>query len=154
MAAPVARGSRARLTPRAAWKTQPSVSSTTRAVMETANAVAASAAPRASQRSCSRSSPRARRNRSSNDTAPTTSPARTSRAPTGKMAAPTPCSRAATPSGFLISGYSGDSGRGCSTEARKATTTPAAVTLAHQRQRGDGRVPVGESRRMKPVQDR
>ena len=58
------------------------------------------------------------------------------------------------PSGFLISGYSGYSGRGCSTEVGKAATSPAAVILAHQRQRGDGRVPVGESRRMKPVQDR
>jgi hypothetical protein len=33
-------------------------------------------------------------------------------------------------------------------------TSPATVILAHQRQRGDGSVPVGESSRMKPVQDR
>jgi hypothetical protein len=77
-----------------------------------------------------------------------------SRAPTGKAAVSGPSARAATPSGFPVSGYSGYSGIGCSAEVRKATTSAATWALAHQRQRGDGSFPVGVSSRTKPVRER
>jgi hypothetical protein len=96
----------------------------------------------------------ARRNRDSSDTAPAISPARVSRTPTGKAAVSGPFARAATPSGFPISGYSGYSGIGANAEVRKATTSAATWTLAHQRQRGDGNFPVGASSRTKPVRER
>jgi hypothetical protein len=50
--------------------------------------------------------------------------------------------RPPTPSGFPISGYSGY-GIGASAEVKKATTSAASWTRAHQRQRGDGSDPVG-----------
>jgi hypothetical protein len=48
----------------------------------------------------------------------------------------------------------GYSGIGCSAEDRKATASAAASILAHQRQWGEGSVPVGVSSRTKPVQER
>src|SRR4029450_12371017 len=127
MAAPVARGSTATLAPRAAWKMTPSLSSRPSAASATRNNPAARTAPSATQRSCSRSVPRARRKRSSSDTAPTTSAIRMITAPTGNSSASGPSHRAATPSGFPMAGYSGYRGWGLSTAVRKATTSPAAA---------------------------
>jgi hypothetical protein len=77
-----------------------------------------------------------------------------SSAPTGKAIVSGPSARAATPSGFPISGYSGYSGVGCSADERKAVTRAATWTPAHQRQRGEGRFPVGVRRRTNPARER
>jgi hypothetical protein len=48
--------------------------------------------------------------------------------------------------------YSGPSGCGSSVTVSRTTTGAAVATLAHQRQRGEGSLPVGVNSRMKPMQ--
>ena len=114
--------------------------------MATSSAAVDSAAARASQRSCSRSVPRARRYRPTSDPAPTTTPTRTTRA-LGRNRALS----AGTPNGLPTDGCSGYSGVGLVTPARAPVAAAAATSRAHQRQRGDGNVPVGVSSRTKPT---
>jgi hypothetical protein len=51
------------------------------------------------------------------------------------------------------SGYSGYSGLGLVSPATAPATVAATATLAHQRQRAEGRVPVGVSSSTKPAHD-
>jgi hypothetical protein len=53
-----------------------------------------------------------------------------------------------------MSGYSGYTGCKVRVDASTNTTAAAAATLAHQRQRAEGRVPVGVSSRTNPAQER
>jgi hypothetical protein len=118
--------------------------------MATSRASEATTAPQMSQRSWSRSIPRARRNRSSSDTAPTIRETSTTRA--AKRSRPSGAARAGTSSGLAMSGYSGYSGAGPMIDPSSHSPAAAAAILAHQRQRGDGSRPVGVSRSTKPAQ--
>jgi hypothetical protein len=64
-----------------------------------------------------------------------------------------PRGRAGTASGFPTAGYSGYNGVGWTVDASSHTTGAAAAILAHQRQRGDGREPVGVSSSTKPAHE-
>jgi hypothetical protein len=150
MAAPVASGSSAALTPRARL-TSVNSSSRIRPARATSSAAEARAAPQASQRSCWRSVPRARRNRSISDPAATTSATSTTR-PATQSQSMWP-SRAGTASGLPTSGNSGRSGAGSTTDPSSHNSAAAAATRAHQRQRGDGSRPVGVSSSTKPAQE-
>jgi hypothetical protein len=58
---------------------------------------------------------------------------------------------AGTASGFPMAGYSGYSGVGWTTDTSSHTRAAAAAVLAHQRQRGEGSLPVGVSNSTKPA---
>ena len=106
------------------------------------------AAASASQRSCSRSVLCARRERPSSDPAPTTRPSRVTSTQGRNSAA-----RAGTARGLPTAGCSGYRGLGSVTRASTPSATAVAATLAHQRQRGDGSLPVGVSSNTKPTHD-
>ena len=115
-----------------------------------ATATAARPAPSATQRSRCRSAPRVRRKRSTIATAPTGTASATGSAPgrkTNEVQAPL---KPSTLNG-LSSDWYGTSSFWCPiTPASRKSTGPSAAYQAHQRQRGDGSVPVGVSSRTKP----
>jgi hypothetical protein len=117
-----------------------------------ATATATTAAPNASQRSCWRSVPRARRKRTTSDQAPTGIPSTVTTRPT-PLATPNGSVREATASGFGTAPKGAPKGlspNGSGIAVTRPTAAAAAATLAHQRQRRDGKDPVGVSNRTKP----